>query len=346
MAEPAAPPPRSSRLLTASVLLYLAGVVAVAFLLLVKADTWWVATVILFAPRWIWALPLVLLVPWALLRRRRLLWALGLAALILVFPVMDFELPSLRALTSDGEQHTLRVMTYNLGGGKPDPAAIAPLLEEIAPDVALFQECETIVGPARESLERKGWHVDTKWGSCIASRYPIRTIDVRDPKDVWDMGGSGVLVRYEIEAPGLLVNIVNVHLETVREGLAEVMHRAWRGAPELEANTRQRDFESGLGITWTKRATAPLLVTGDFNMPIESAIYRRHWSAFTNAFSEAGFGFGASKKTKWHGIRIDHVLMGSGWECLEAWIGPHLGMDHRPMVADMKWRGDPLAAAQ
>src|SRR5262245_26959599 len=165
-------------------------------------------------------------------------------------------------------------------------------------------------------------------------------MDARDPKDVWEMGGSGVIVRYEIQAPWGVVNIVNVHLETVREGLAEVMHRAWRGAPALVANIRQRDFESGLARAWTERGSPPLVVMGDFNMPIESAIYQRHWSSFTNACSEAGFGFGAARAPFWHGIRIDHVLLGSGWECLRAKVGRDLGGDHRPMVVDLKWRGE------
>lgn len=339
MARPSAlKRPRGTGLLTTCVWLYLLGVFGVTLLLLVLSDEWWVATLILFGPRWVWALPLAVLAPAALIFRRRLLWLLGLAALLLLFPVNGFELPSLRVLTGDGERRDLRVMTYNVGGGKPDPADVAPLLEKIAPDVALFQECDTLISAAQPSLERQGWHVDTQWGSCIASRYPIRKVDVRDPKDVWEMGGSGVIVRYEIDKPGLPFNVVNVHLETVREGLAEVMHRAWRGAPGLEANIRQRDFESGLGRAWTERATGPLVITGDFNMPLESAIYRRHWSSFTNAFSEAGFGFGVTKATGWHGIRIDHVLLGPGWACLGAWVGPHLGMDHRPMVTEIRFQ--------
>jgi endonuclease/exonuclease/phosphatase (EEP) superfamily protein YafD len=118
-----------------------------------------------------------------------------------------------------------------------------------------------------------------------------------------------------------------------------MMRRAfWKGVPELKANIRQREFESSIGRDWTTRATGPLVITGDFNMPIESAIYRRYWSSFTNAFSEAGLGFGDSKETSWHGIRIDHVLLGSDWQCLGAFVGPHLGGDHRPMVADLRLR--------
>ena len=332
-------PARATGLLGKCVWLYVLFVLGVTGLLLALADEWWVASLILFGPRWIWAIPLAVLAPAAWVLQRRLLWPLGFAALILLLYVNSFEVPSFAVLTREDARRDLRVMTYNIGGGHPDPASLAPLLEEIAPDVALFQECDALMAAARTSLEQKGWHVEVQWSSCIASRHPIRKVDARDPQDVWKMGGSGAIVRYEVELPGLPVSIVNVHLETVREGLAAVMHRAWHGAPELTANIQQRDFESGLGRAWTERAKGPLVITGDFNMPLESAIYRRHWSSFTNAFSEAGFGFGITKVTGWHGIRIDHVLLGPGWFCQSAWVGPDLGMDHRPMVADLHWQG-------
>src|SRR5262249_49871251 len=139
----------------------------------------------------------------------------------------------------------------------------APLLDEIGADVALFQECQHLVEGARGPLTQHGFHVDVQGGSCIASRFPIGKIDIRDPRDVWRMNGSGVIVRYEIAAPGIPLNVVNVHLETVRDGLAAVMRRApWRGAAQLEANIRQRDFESSLARAWTDRATGPLVITG------------------------------------------------------------------------------------
>jgi hypothetical protein len=68
---------------------------------------------------------------------------------------------------------------------------------------------------------------------------------------------------------------------------------------------------------------------------VESAIYREAWGAWTNAFSHAGFGLGWSKYTRWHGVRVDHVLYPAGWECLRAWVEPGLGLDHRPVVADL-----------
>ena len=60
----------------------------------------------------------------------------------------------------------------------------------------------------------------------------------------------------------------------------------------------------------------PLIIAGDFNMPVESTIYRRLWGAYVNAFSITGYGYGWSEKAPVRGIpiavRIDHVLTGKG----------------------------------
>ncbi len=75
-------------------------------------------------------------------------------------------------------------------------------------------------------------------------------------------------------------------------------------------------------------------------MPVESSdLPALLVPSFTNAFSEADLGLGATKETSWHGIRIDHVLLGPGWACERAWVGPSIGGDHRPLIADVRWRG-------
>ena len=100
------------------------------------------------------------------------------------------------------------------------------------------------------------------------------------------------MIRYEIETPRGTIDVLNVHLETVREGLEGLRHG---DVAEMRANIAERTWESQLARGWADRATAPLLVGGDFNMPVESEIYRTYWSGFENAFSAAGLGYGASR---------------------------------------------------
>ena len=79
---------------------------------------------------------------------------------------------------------------------------------------------------------------------------------------------------------------------------------------------------------------------GDFNMPIESTIYRRCWSGLSDAFSMAGWGFGFTKiseKLGWsYGARIDHILFCEPWQCLHCWVGGEIGSDHLPLLAEFR----------
>jgi vancomycin resistance protein VanJ len=81
-------------------------------------------------------------------------------------------------------------------------------------------------------------------------------------------------------------------------------------------------------------------VFGDFNMPLESAIFRRCWSPLADAFSTAGWGFGftkTSEKRGWsYGARIDHVLFSPPWRCLRCWVAGDIGSDHLPLVAELR----------
>ena len=42
------------------------------------------------------------------------------------------------------------------------------------------------------------------------------------------------------------------------------------------------------------------ILAGDFNLPVDSAIYREYWSGYRDAFSDAGWGFGY---TEWPRVR-------------------------------------------
>jgi hypothetical protein len=47
----------------------------------------------LFGPRWVYATPALVLLPLALGFRRRLLWAIGLAMVVVLVPIMGFCFP-------------------------------------------------------------------------------------------------------------------------------------------------------------------------------------------------------------------------------------------------------------
>ncbi len=306
---------------------YLGAVAAVALALRLLTDLWWPITVIAFAPRWIWALPLLGLLPASALLGRRHLVPLVASIPILLFAVLDLRL-GLGAGAVNGGPH-LKVVSYNVGGVK-SRTMLARLLQDTDADIVGMPECKL---EGHQSMP--GFTLRRDGGACLLSRYPIRTVDVRDPHDVWAKGGAGVILRYEIDTPGGLVNLMLVHLETVRSGLEVLRHALRTGRRAMVANIAQRNWESDLARTWLRRGGQPLIVLGDFNLPVESAIYRRHWGDLDNAFSRCGRGFGATKHTSWHGIRIDHVLYDASFTCLSATVGTALGGDHSPMITEL-----------
>ena len=57
--------------------LYAAAIVGVWLVIRLAGDRWWLATLMLFGPRWVYATPALVLLPLALALRRRLLWPIA-----------------------------------------------------------------------------------------------------------------------------------------------------------------------------------------------------------------------------------------------------------------------------
>ena len=334
---------RGRRILAVAVSGYVAAVLAVWALLHFYADVWWPATLVLFGPRWMCALPLAILVPLAALRHRRLLVPLAIAAVGIVFPILDYRLalPGRAAAAPSDPTATpprhIRLMTYNVGGDPNRAAGLDRILAEVAPDILAIQECTGTDIVA--AIPRGELYIVADGGVCLLSRSRIDRAGFQDPASITATGGTGAMVRYTVHLPAGDVQIVNLHLATVREGLAAVMHERLRGVPALKENIAIRRTISAMARAFVDATPQPFLVAGDFNLPTDSAIYRDHWASFTSAFDAAGAGFGVTKETRWFGVRIDHILFGPGWTCERAFIGPHLTGDHRPVVADLTWSG-------
>jgi endonuclease/exonuclease/phosphatase family metal-dependent hydrolase len=186
-----------------------------------------------------------------------------------------------------------------------------------------------------------GWHVLFRDRLVVASRYPV-VEEGSLPRTT--VPGKTVGIRYLIQRPGGEVQLFNLHLLTPRPGLEAVLDRKrgldLSGIPQLEAILRIRNDESWETSSWVASYKGPKIVVGDFNMPEDSGIYRDTWTFLQNAFSSTGFGFGFTKITRQHGwvygTRIDHVLYNAPWRCVRVWVGPDIGSDHVPVLADFE----------
>jgi endonuclease/exonuclease/phosphatase (EEP) superfamily protein YafD len=320
---------------------YLAVAVLVAAMLWGLGDKAMIGTVLLFMGRWVFLLPLVLLVPAALLYHRLMLAPLTLAALIVLGPVMGFRTGWRRMLPAPAGTH-FRVVSFNTGTNEFIPQMVPTLLSQWKPQVVAFQECGEMLSTVVSLVPTwmPGWYHYEGSDLCLISRFPIKQSSVMDrsqldrvkQSEVKEFGGAGYVVRFILETPQGPIRVANLHLETPRKGLEGLMEGDFR---RLDMNTEIRDIESNLARTWVTEGTGPLLVLGDFNTPVESRIFQRHWGDLADAFSTAGTGFGMTKYNGWIRARIDHVLTSPEWHVDHVAVGSDQHSDHRPLIVDL-----------
>ena len=338
-AAPAAQPEcrwrRLSRLLAVCCWAYLAGVLA-AWLLLAWADLWWPATVLLFSPRWLLGLPLAVLVPAGAILRPRYLVLVGITAVIIAGPVMGLCIPWRNLLTSRPAGMHLRVLTCNMHG-HTDAALLEDLVAEAEPDIVALQEWPEAGRPAL--LAGLGWHTHRTPRLFLACRYPIRRAT---DLGLNSYGPHGSVIHYELETSAGLVSFFSLHLASPRTSIYETIHESRKGPRDVRANIARRWEQSEQVAVAAAKVQGPLLLAGDFNTPPESAIFRDTWSAYDDAFSTAGWGWGYTFHGAHTMVRIDHVLAGTGVTCTRCRVGPNVGSPHRPVLADVIVQGAPL----
>src|SRR4051812_23965 len=120
---------------------------ALCFLLLFAADHCWLAGLRPLCPNWLFLFPLALLflpppvpLPRAPRPRRRALWPLLLASVVILVPIMDLCIPWRKLTASTGDRPKLRVLTCNIHHSSLDTQAMANLLADVKPDIIAFQE--------------------------------------------------------------------------------------------------------------------------------------------------------------------------------------------------------------
>jgi endonuclease/exonuclease/phosphatase family metal-dependent hydrolase len=329
------PRDRLGQVLVGAALSYFGIVLGTWVLLWVFGDRWWPGTLVLFGPRWVFLLPALALVPLVAWKQRMLLVPTLLATLVVVGPIMGYRTGF--GAGAEDEPYDLRVMTYNIASGRTLTRAMWEIVAVTEVDVAAFQECSREV--FRRLLEVEEWHHDFSGSACLSSRFPIESIDMMERDTFAAAGGSGMVVRYTLATPKGRIGLVTVHLDTPREGLEPIRSgELASGLPKLREKTMVRNVESRQAREWARAGVHPFVVTGDFNMPVESNIYERYWSDLNNAFDRAGRGFGATRYNGWIRARIDHVLYSDGLSAVRSYVGPDFGSDHRPMIADLRWR--------
>jgi len=296
-------------------------------------DRWWLATMLLFGPRWVWGAPLALLLPAAGWLRPRRWWVVFLGVGIALIPVGGLRVPW-RTFTFATSQPCLRVLTCNIHRQQTDTKSLAKLIAAVHPDVVALQNWSSSHAAV---FGQGGWFMHRDGELLLASRFPIGRVTQVDQLDEGGWDGSGTC--YELQTPWAVVPFFNLHLASPHRYFEDVLESDPTGPEGVRANSACRERQSKLVSDLALAQGPATLLAGDFNTPDDSPIFRRAWASFSDAFTIAGWGFGRTFYTRRTAIRIDHILAGPAWRCRRCWVGPTVGSPHLPVIADIEFVG-------
>jgi len=264
---------------------------------------------------------------------------LVLGAVVVFGPFMGFQY-SFSKPQSVGK-NVVRVLSCNVGGKNFDAQKLSRLIQDFDVDIVSLQEC-----PRDLQLELAvEWNVARSGNLSVFSKYSLKTIPLT--KDIAIPGRWALSPLFQCMAatPFGDILVYAVHLPTARYGLENMLDSKaglnFKKTGYLVAETQRRLHISQEARNAVRTKKFPFIIAGDFNMPVESTIYRQHWSEFLNAFSLSGRGYGFTTMDIHKKIpiplRIDHILSENGLTPLACKIGPDVGSDHRPVIADLAW---------
>lgn len=294
-------------------------------------ESWWPVSLLLFCPRWLFLAPLLALCLATARTKSHSLWLTHLAAaIVIVGPLMRPNVPLAAFRKSADGKIQVRVLTLNQHNGTFRVPELIALIEREKIDLLCFQE--VIFALPLERYLSRGWFRDHS--RCIASRLPI--VEEIDPsRPPYD---DPHFVRARIRAaPGVDFVFASVHGPTIRPVIYHLLDLDTRGlASGVDARwSAMRRLVDALGEV----RGAPTIVAGDFNAPAGSTLLNAMKVDFRDGFERAGWGFGYTWPSRLPGLRIDQIYATPEWTFRRCWVGPDIGSDHRPVIAELTLPG-------
>jgi len=289
-------------------------------------------------------LPLPLMLPVAIISRRRELW-IGLAGSVILFIWLwgGLFLPRISRPRSDGL--TLSVMTYNILGTRQDiSSAIDVILAEDV-DVVFLQEVNTVLA---KKIEEE-----------LSDQYPYQYLDPHD-----DVTGMGMISKFPIHPTGesLPLNWVGepqiMALEWNDQEIKLINFHMWASGlapPKIIAlNFRAREAQALFLADFARTAAykSPVIVAGDANITDLSDAHKMLTDVLTDSWREAGTGFGhtapgsdmsGGSRPHIYGVpvprwlaRIDYVFHSNHFATVDVRLAQFDEVsDHRGVIAEL-----------
>ena len=291
----------------------------------------WYVDAISYVLPWLFV-PLLCLLPAAMLRRSRFLLALALIPVALfLWTYGELYVPR-RAPKATGSMVT--VMTYNVFYRNPDADRVAEEILAHNPDVVGLQELGPAVAQAIGTrLIGRYPHQRVEPGCGLFSRYPIVEYEAFQ----LSQGAGAWAQRARLNVGGWAVTVVSVH---PRSPPLRGIHPF--GLPlgiPTGFDNEGRDMDVRDLLARLDDISGPLVVVGDFNLTDRHDLYADLTARLRDSHRESGWGMGFTfTRFRELGLpvwRIDYVLHSVDMETLLARVGEFGGSDHRPVIAKL-----------
>lgn len=314
--------------ITAAVWVGLSGIwlVLCHLSLLLPVDNW-LHVVFGMLPPVVLLFPCLLILFLLLLRFRSQWQTLGIFLglnLILGLPILGFEIPNLAKLRQVQKSPlSLKVMSFNVHYYSRRLVKALDLIKKEQIDVLLLQEIKGDDELMHTWLARElgGWHTFHAGETAIVSRWPLTNIrSVALPVEDWRR-----IISADVEGPERF-RVLSIHwtIDPFFEGGDALKKGADAQRQNLEAMLQE-----------AAKTDLPLVVGGDFNNPPRHGLSRQLSQKMTNCFESVGWGPGWTFPSRLPVLRIDHLLVNKGFTPLSCWVGPDVGSDHRPLIAEI-----------
>jgi endonuclease/exonuclease/phosphatase family metal-dependent hydrolase len=310
-------------------------------------ERFWPLAVLLYLPQHLFLLPVIILLPAALLADApaAIYWTLAAAPIIFLLHVPYYLETGGRSAPAK-----LKVMTNNYAQNHGQ--TLKPFIDAQDPDILVLE--------------------DSGAASVLYRRlYPART--VRQLGQFVFIGkmalaggkilawptwrGAPIAAVWQVSWQGEPLDIYSVHLPTPRGDFAKL---AGLGLiKELAGRNRRASDHMSFAEAMTARVQLarefafvlaqekrPFVAMGDFNMPSEGYVHRVITAGVTDCFPHAGWGFGFTFPCDTHNpftlgqpwLRLDYVLAGPGWSVEDCQVEPNRRSKHRAVVATLSRR--------
>lgn len=271
--------------------------------------------------RWQYLFGCLVLIVWAVLRKRQVLLLMSVITLLLNAGLIgSLALVTGQYRVPEGER--LRVVSLNVLASNPHKERVLEYLRQVRPDIIFCMEVDAGWAQALQELRADFPHglvrdQSGNFGVALLSRVPLAEVQVFMTSES-DMPS----IRAELSYQGRDLLILGTHpLPPMRSWMADSRDAQLRGIAEV-----------------VRHAQMPVLVMGDLNATPWSQGMRLIKAENALAYRSPDPAWSPT----WHAgtifaLPIDHALCLPPLIIASRKIGPDVGSDHRPQELELTW---------